>query len=230
MSWRTSLSCGSRWWDGFIHSIIPVCESKRLQRTGVDIFLFSLFAFRNTPQQYDRLLSPAVWTLKTGWPLNYTVSLSITSLYVCIVYSPKHGSLSPAADGRHGIVRVDRVPLACKLVDLPCMIESLKTVDKKTFYKTADVCQVNSCRCNKDNIYGWLLNMIKNNPFFVLLFYCSRIFVDFCSLIIVPSLLDPRVYTRWRPLSSSRGANWQWPQGQEEGQRQGQKICLEPRK
>lgn len=46
------------------------------------------------------------------------------------------------ADGRHGIVRVDRVPLACKLVDLPCMIESLKTVDKKTFYKTADVCQV----------------------------------------------------------------------------------------
>lgn len=46
------------------------------------------------------------------------------------------------ADGRHGIVRVDRVPLACKLVDVPCMIESMKTVDKKTFYKTADVCQV----------------------------------------------------------------------------------------
>ncbi|KAK3564400.1 hypothetical protein QTP86_017296 [Hemibagrus guttatus] len=45
------------------------------------------------------------------------------------------------ADGRHGIVRVDRVPLACKLVDLPCILESLKTVDKKTFYKTADVCQ-----------------------------------------------------------------------------------------
>lgn len=62
--------------------------------------------------------------------------------------------LSPLADGRHGIVRVDRVPLACKLVDLPCMIESLKTVDKKTFYKTADVCQVNSCWCKKDNIYG----------------------------------------------------------------------------
>lgn len=49
--------------------------------------------------------------------------------------------LSPA-DGRHGIVRVDRVPLAAKLVDLPCIIESLKTIDKKTFYKTADICQV----------------------------------------------------------------------------------------
>jgi len=48
------------------------------------------------------------------------------------------------ADGRHGIVRVDRVPLACKLVDLPCILESLKTVDKKTLYKTADICQVRS--------------------------------------------------------------------------------------
>jgi len=34
------------------------------------------------------------------------------------------------------------VPLAAKLVDLPCIIESLKTIDKKTFYKTADICQV----------------------------------------------------------------------------------------
>lgn len=37
---------------------------------------------------------------------------------------------------------MDRVPLAAKLVDLPCIIESLKTIDKKTFYKTADICQV----------------------------------------------------------------------------------------
>lgn len=54
------------------------------------------------------------------------------------------------ADGRHGIVRVDRVPLACKLVDLPCIIESLKTVDKKTFYKTADVCQILVCSLDGD--------------------------------------------------------------------------------
>ncbi|XP_065730265.1 transcription initiation factor TFIID subunit 7 isoform X2 [Phocoena phocoena] len=45
-------------------------------------------------------------------------------------------------DGRHGIVRVDRVPLASKLVDLPCVMESLKTIDKKTFYKTADISQM----------------------------------------------------------------------------------------
>ena len=45
-------------------------------------------------------------------------------------------------DGRHGIVRVDRVPLAAKFVDLPCVVESLKTIDNKTFYKTADICQM----------------------------------------------------------------------------------------
>ncbi|XP_053129880.1 transcription initiation factor TFIID subunit 7-like isoform X2 [Hemicordylus capensis] len=49
------------------------------------------------------------------------------------------------ADGRHGIVRVDRAPLAAKLVDLPCITESLKTIDKKTFYKTADICQMLVC-------------------------------------------------------------------------------------
>uniref|UniRef100_A0A4W4H3M3 TAFII55 protein conserved region domain-containing protein n=1 Tax=Electrophorus electricus TaxID=8005 RepID=A0A4W4H3M3_ELEEL len=54
------------------------------------------------------------------------------------------------ADGRHGIVRVDRVPLACKLVDLPCILESLKTVDKKTFYKTADICQMLVCSLDGD--------------------------------------------------------------------------------
>ncbi|NWI73870.1 TAF7 factor, partial [Dryoscopus gambensis] len=54
------------------------------------------------------------------------------------------------ADGRHGIVRVDRVPLAAKLVDLPCIIESLKTIDKKTFYKTADICQMLICTVDGD--------------------------------------------------------------------------------
>ncbi|XP_015268979.1 PREDICTED: transcription initiation factor TFIID subunit 7 [Gekko japonicus] len=49
------------------------------------------------------------------------------------------------ADGRHGILHVDCVLLAAKLVDLPCIIESLKTIDKKTFYKTADVCQMLVC-------------------------------------------------------------------------------------
>uniref|UniRef100_A0A8C5PQI9 TATA-box binding protein associated factor 7 n=1 Tax=Leptobrachium leishanense TaxID=445787 RepID=A0A8C5PQI9_9ANUR len=54
-------------------------------------------------------------------------------------------SIELHADGRHGIVRVDRVPLAAKLVDIPCVTECLKTIDKKTFYKTADLCQILVC-------------------------------------------------------------------------------------
>ncbi|XP_053554931.1 transcription initiation factor TFIID subunit 7-like [Bombina bombina] len=53
-------------------------------------------------------------------------------------------------DGRHGIVRVDRVPLAAKLVDVPCVLECLKTIDKKTFYKTADLCQMLVCTLDGD--------------------------------------------------------------------------------
>ncbi|XP_077324805.1 transcription initiation factor TFIID subunit 7 isoform X1 [Lithobates pipiens] len=53
-------------------------------------------------------------------------------------------------DGRHGIVRVDRVPLAAKLVDIPCVTECLKTIDKKTFYKTADICQMMVCTLDGD--------------------------------------------------------------------------------
>ncbi|XP_044161105.1 transcription initiation factor TFIID subunit 7-like isoform X1 [Bufo gargarizans] len=53
-------------------------------------------------------------------------------------------------DGRHGIVRVDRVPLAAKLVDVPCILECLKTIDKKTFYKTSDICQMLVCSLDGD--------------------------------------------------------------------------------
>ncbi|XP_031527352.1 transcription initiation factor TFIID subunit 7-like isoform X2 [Vicugna pacos] len=50
-----------------------------------------------------------------------------------------------SSDGRHAVVEVDNVSLAAKLVDLPCVIGSLKTVDKKTFYKTADISQMLVC-------------------------------------------------------------------------------------
>ncbi|XP_074053832.1 transcription initiation factor TFIID subunit 7-like [Macrotis lagotis] len=54
------------------------------------------------------------------------------------------------ADERHGIVRVDHAPLAAKVVDLPCVTESMKTIDKKTFYKTADICQMLVCSVDGD--------------------------------------------------------------------------------
>lgn len=49
-------------------------------------------------------------------------------------------------DMRHGTVRFDGWSLPAKVVDLPTIIESFKTLDGKTFYKTADICQMMICR------------------------------------------------------------------------------------
>ena len=54
-------------------------------------------------------------------------------------------SIEMQADYRHATVRFDRAVLAGKVVDLPCVLESHKTVDNKSFYKTADVCQMLVC-------------------------------------------------------------------------------------
>nr|XP_005340766.2 transcription initiation factor TFIID subunit 7-like [Ictidomys tridecemlineatus] len=56
--------------------------------------------------------------------------------------------LSP--DRRHAVVEVEDVSLSAKLVDLPCVIGSLKTLDKKTFYKTADISQMLVCSADGD--------------------------------------------------------------------------------
>jgi len=58
--------------------------------------------------------------------------------------------LSP--DSRHGKVTYGGYVFNAKLVDLPCIIESLKTIDRKTFYKTADVCQMLLCTNDDDEI------------------------------------------------------------------------------
>ncbi|XP_055353699.1 transcription initiation factor TFIID subunit 7-like [Paramacrobiotus metropolitanus] len=45
-------------------------------------------------------------------------------------------------DMRHAKVYVDSMEFYSKLVDLPCIIESHKTIDRKTFYKAGDICQM----------------------------------------------------------------------------------------
>lgn len=49
-------------------------------------------------------------------------------------------------DMRHGKVRFDGWSLPAKIVDLPTIIETHKTLDRKTFYKTADICQMMICK------------------------------------------------------------------------------------
>lgn len=53
-------------------------------------------------------------------------------------------------DMRHGEVRVDHWLMTAKVVDLPTIVESLKTIDGKGFYKTADICQMLVCRDDDD--------------------------------------------------------------------------------
>ncbi|XP_044728509.1 transcription initiation factor TFIID subunit 7 [Chrysoperla carnea] len=53
-------------------------------------------------------------------------------------------------DVRYGEVRVDHYLLHAKIVDLPTIIESLKTIDSKSFYKTADICQMMVCKEEED--------------------------------------------------------------------------------
>ena len=47
---------------------------------------------------------------------------------------------------RRGTVTFDGWTMHSKLVDLPTIIESQKTMDRKTFYKTADICQLLICK------------------------------------------------------------------------------------
>ncbi|KAF4530743.1 hypothetical protein B566_EDAN007964 [Ephemera danica] len=48
-------------------------------------------------------------------------------------------------DMRYGEVRLDHWLLHAKLMDLPSILESLKTIDNKSFYKTADIGQILIC-------------------------------------------------------------------------------------
>ena len=53
---------------------------------------------------------------------------------------------------RKGQVKFDGWNMSAKLMDLPTIIESQKTIDKKTFYKTADICQILVCRDGEEDV------------------------------------------------------------------------------
>lgn len=59
--------------------------------------------------------------------------------------------ISMDAQLRRGTVRFDNWYLPAKILDLPTISESYKTIDKRTFYKTADLCQMMLCKEDEDN-------------------------------------------------------------------------------
>lgn len=54
-------------------------------------------------------------------------------------------------DMRHGKVAYGGQVMNAKLMDLPCIIECLKTTDQKNFYKTSDICQLLVCSMEDDD-------------------------------------------------------------------------------
>lgn len=49
-------------------------------------------------------------------------------------------------DNRHAAVRFHDASFSAKLMTLPCVMESWKTLDKRSFWKTADICQLLVCK------------------------------------------------------------------------------------
>ena len=54
-------------------------------------------------------------------------------------------SIEILGDSRHGTVKFHSTSFSTKVMDLPCVVESWKTLDKKSFWKTADICQLLLC-------------------------------------------------------------------------------------
>ncbi|XP_045132878.1 transcription initiation factor TFIID subunit 7-like isoform X1 [Portunus trituberculatus] len=53
-------------------------------------------------------------------------------------------------DMRNGVITIDTIMYKARLMDIPTIMETLKTIDGKNFYKTADVCQMLMVREEED--------------------------------------------------------------------------------
>lgn len=98
-------------------------------RSEPQVELESQFILRLPPEP-SRVLKDI---LRTGLPLKDRLSIKLEN------------------DMRYGEVRFDHWLLHAKVVDLPTIVESLKTIDNKSFYKTADVCQLLICKEEDDH-------------------------------------------------------------------------------
>uniref|UniRef100_A0A0N5AVY9 TAFII55_N domain-containing protein n=1 Tax=Syphacia muris TaxID=451379 RepID=A0A0N5AVY9_9BILA len=54
-------------------------------------------------------------------------------------------SISFQSDMRHATIRFAESTMSAKIYDLPCIVEVMKTIDKKNIYKVADISQVMVC-------------------------------------------------------------------------------------
>lgn len=90
---------------------------------------------------------------------------------------------------RHAEVRLDHWLLGGKVVDLPTIIESLKTIDNKSFYKTADICQMLLVKEEDDQTTDEESPQKKKKGFIVYLFI---MFLFTISYFIDPNKVDKK--------------------------------------
>lgn len=57
-------------------------------------------------------------------------------------------------DSRRAVFHIGRNLYSAKLVDLPCLIESQKTLDSKQMFKVADICQVTTLHTRDCSMYA----------------------------------------------------------------------------
>jgi len=66
-------------------------------------------------------------------------------------------------DNRKAVVSVRGNLYSALLVDLPCIVESSKTLDKKAIFKTADICQVYMTSPPKKTLFYFTQRPNNNN-------------------------------------------------------------------
>lgn len=67
---------------------------------------------------------------------------------VCYALQHRARELTMAfEDSRRAVFHIANSLYSAKLVDLPCIVESQKTLDNKQMFKVADICQVASFPC-----------------------------------------------------------------------------------
>ncbi|XP_032683954.1 transcription initiation factor TFIID subunit 7 [Odontomachus brunneus] len=107
----------------------PNADFKNQCRNDPQVELESQFVLRLPPEP-ARVLKD---TLSNGLPLKDRLNIKLEN------------------DMRYGEVRFDHWLLHAKVVDIPTIVESLKTIDNKSFYKTADICQMLICKEEEDH-------------------------------------------------------------------------------
>lgn len=108
---------------------------RELDSDDEDLAFEEQFILRMPPGEDCEKLRKAIASREVGNDIWFKFKGSWSSLLPFLV-------LSPITDSRRAVFHIGNNLYSAKLVDLPCVIESQKTLDGKQMFKVADICQV----------------------------------------------------------------------------------------